>query len=448
MFKRIVANVPTSSSQRPSACEGRNAAQSSDEEVSRRARELVRKIEQRLQTAKLLEPKRVRLVFQDTPLPNAVAEFAAKTGYPIQLDGDLTKLGHRKITLDTGLTTFWEATALFCRQAGLVERAPTPLQITTEDRWGSRRIIAQELTRGYATFSKPDHSLILMEGQPPALPTVQVGALRIRALPPEKQAADPTKGDVEALLALEVRPEPGITWQGVVNTRITKAIDDRGQELKPLAALPSGVSGLNADEDDELTIYWDGVSDLPFNLAGEVYRAPVRLRLGLRPAKRLRELQGTIAAQVQTPPEPLVTVNHILHAADLTVTGLDGSSVKVAEVKRDEPGQLQLRVTVTAPSKLAAVSGIPARIILGNRRGRGAAQTLEIGSDALALFDSNGNKIAPLSSEGTVVIGKSVTQDFKLTYELSSEPVKLVYSERRAVVIEVPFTLTNVPLAP
>ncbi len=256
----------------------RQAAQSPDEEVSRRARELVRKIEQRLQTAKLLEPKRVRLVFEDTPLPNAVAEFAAKTGYPLQLEGDLAKLGHRKITLDTGLTTFWEATALFCRQAGLVERNPTPLQITTEERWGSRRVIAQELTRGYASFSKPNHSLILMEGQPPALPTFQAGALRIRALPPERQAADQTKGEAETLLALEVRPEPGITWQGVVNTRITKAIDDRGQELKP--------------------------------------------------------------------------------------------------------------------------------------------------------------------------IGKSVTQDFKLTYELSSEPVKLVYSERRAVVIEVPFTLTNVPLAP
>ena len=46
----------------------RTAAQSTDPEVSRRARTLISQIEGRLETARILAPQRVRLVYRDTPV--------------------------------------------------------------------------------------------------------------------------------------------------------------------------------------------------------------------------------------------------------------------------------------------------------------------------------------------------------------------------------------------
>ena len=73
----------------------REVLQSSDAEVRRRARQLVQKIERRLETTRILEATHVRLVYQDTPLNEAVTDFAHKTGVTLQLEGNRAKLGVR-----------------------------------------------------------------------------------------------------------------------------------------------------------------------------------------------------------------------------------------------------------------------------------------------------------------------------------------------------------------
>jgi hypothetical protein len=100
------------------------AAAGKDAEVRRRAEIVLERIEKDLDTAALLVPKRIRLNFQDTPITDAVAELAKKTGFAIQFEGDRTRLANRKITLDTGEIPFWDALDQFCRNAGLVERGP------------------------------------------------------------------------------------------------------------------------------------------------------------------------------------------------------------------------------------------------------------------------------------------------------------------------------------
>src|SRR5262249_49527613 len=99
----------------------RKAAQGDDVEVRKRAGELVQQIEKRLESARLLAPKRVRLVYKDTPLAEAVADLQKKSGYTLTLRDPENKLKGRTITLDTGDTTFWHALDLFCRKAGLAE---------------------------------------------------------------------------------------------------------------------------------------------------------------------------------------------------------------------------------------------------------------------------------------------------------------------------------------
>ena len=107
----------------PSALEYlQKATASSDAEIRRRAGLVLERIEKEIDTARLLKPHRLHLIYRDTPITEAVADFAKKSGFPLQFEGDRVQLANRKITLDTGEVTFWEALNQFCRAAGLVER--------------------------------------------------------------------------------------------------------------------------------------------------------------------------------------------------------------------------------------------------------------------------------------------------------------------------------------
>ncbi|MBI3409182.1 MAG: hypothetical protein HY040_12615 [Planctomycetes bacterium] len=99
----------------------RKAAKDGDLETTKRAGDLVRKLEERIFTANLLIPKRVHLKVKDMPVLDAVAELSRLSGYPVQVQGDRTKVGDKTVTLDTGDVTFWEALDKLCEKSGLTE---------------------------------------------------------------------------------------------------------------------------------------------------------------------------------------------------------------------------------------------------------------------------------------------------------------------------------------
>jgi hypothetical protein len=105
----------------------REAMKSSDAEVRRRATALVATIEARTSTSRILTPKMVELKYKDTPLSEAIADFSKKSGYPLNLIDVDGKLKSKKITLDTGKVTFWEALEKFKVAAGLEEADPNTL---------------------------------------------------------------------------------------------------------------------------------------------------------------------------------------------------------------------------------------------------------------------------------------------------------------------------------
>src|SRR5262245_20089639 len=105
-----------------------NAARDSkDLETKKRATMLAEPIEARLNSARILKAKEVQLVFKDKPIADAVAEIAKKTGYTIKLHDPENKLKDKKVTLDTGKTTFWNALAQFCEKAGLTDGDPNQI---------------------------------------------------------------------------------------------------------------------------------------------------------------------------------------------------------------------------------------------------------------------------------------------------------------------------------
>src|SRR5262249_42758878 len=99
----------------------RKAAQSDEADLKKRAEEILAKVEKKAESAKVLAPKRVHLTYKETPLAEAVADFNKKSGYTIVLHDPEEKLKDRKVTLDTGDVTFWQALDQFCQKAGLKE---------------------------------------------------------------------------------------------------------------------------------------------------------------------------------------------------------------------------------------------------------------------------------------------------------------------------------------
>src|SRR5262249_37278547 len=150
----------------------KKASLGEDPESARRAEELIARIEKRIETAQLLEPKRVHLHFVDAPVAAVLTELKRQTGYPVPLLPDPGRLADRKIPLDTGLVPFWQALDQLCRQAGLSERGAV-LQRGHEVRIGIdqngrpvRHLVADLPYRGLG-----DGSLTLVDARPTVRPT-------------------------------------------------------------------------------------------------------------------------------------------------------------------------------------------------------------------------------------------------------------------------------------
>src|SRR5262249_41862774 len=85
----------------------RNALANRDAETRRRAGDLIRAIEKQAEAARLLAPTRVRLVFKDVPLPQAVAAVSQQTGLNVAF-GTVNGFSQRRLNFDTGEGTYWE----------------------------------------------------------------------------------------------------------------------------------------------------------------------------------------------------------------------------------------------------------------------------------------------------------------------------------------------------
>src|SRR5262249_29032821 len=104
------------------ALEGlRQACKSKDVEVCKRAEHLVKKIEERVETDLTLKPTQVHLVCKDTLVKDAFKELSRLSGVVIDLGADQSKFANRKVTLDTGKITFWQAFDKLCEKAGVCE---------------------------------------------------------------------------------------------------------------------------------------------------------------------------------------------------------------------------------------------------------------------------------------------------------------------------------------
>ncbi len=448
------------------------ATTSSDAEIRRRAGVIVTRIEKDIETARLLKPKRIHLVYRDTPISQAVADFAKESKYPLQFEGDRVRVATRKITLDTGDVTFWEALDKFCRAAGLMEqRAARPINPsppTTSQR--DMRLMEIRMLQRQGIKIPPARvdfgRLVMIEGQE-NLPSSQAGGVRIRVLPPKTNIAGHAKTTEEVVLALEVSPESSIDWRGVLSAHVNLAIDQNSRELKQIQSSLSAPNGIanewaggaiafNLNMANNAVVFM-GDAENNENQTGPPSREfPIRLKLNDRDTKILREIRGVLFAQVQTPHEPIIRADKILQAEGKTFPGPDNSFLKVHEARRGDNGQIKLHVTLRAPSMgedaLAMMQGA---IFVRRFNGRMAFMAQQEGetsaAQVLALQDQKGGSFQLVTSEeSTQANGMEITQEFRLVYQTKQgleEPAQLIYSGNRLVTVEVPFVFKNVPVS-
>jgi hypothetical protein len=424
------------------------ALQNSELDVRRHAAELVERLERQAESAQVLKAKTLRLVCKDLPVPAAVAELARLSGGGIHLIGDQAEMSRRRVTLDTGETTFWAALAQLCRVAGLRERPSKPpagdrdgVSVTGSLARGNRKIRYLDIDAWVQSPTEAG-SLELEEGLEPVLPTTTVGSLRIRALSAAHGIC--AGGHDWALLHLEMKPAPHLDWQRVLQVRVTRAIDEHGQVLRPGSAFVDG-SHLKALDDDEAVVIWDGPVEVPSN-AG--YRqVPLLLHRGPRPAGRIRELHGTIAAQVRPPVETVVRVENVLCGKGQTFRGKDGTVLKITGIVNDDDGACRIDVQVTASPEepgMALAAGKMVRLLREDNRA-----LVESEKAMFTLQDEHGrpirvvNGVSSFHPEGRL---KLYTLHFQASKE-NGNPARLLYHARPTVLIEVPFILRDIPVA-
>jgi hypothetical protein len=433
----------------------RPALISRDEETRRRAFDLVQRIEKRLESAQLTQPKLVRLVYSDTLVTQAVQDLGRKTGFTVQIEGDQTKLGGRKITLDTGEVPFWQAVDQFCLKAGLVERGSTALSDNTNPEMDEMRMQRMRMRmwmieqQGAGMGPRPELPLVFLDGQPKTVPTCYGGALRVRVLPRATAAAAQNGTPVnrpagEALLSVEVTPEPKMGMQNILSVRIEKMLDEQGGEMK--LPLPYIRDTYECDDEEMMGMraYSGRMAQPQTNLSKQV---PIHVREA-RDVKKIKEIHGAVAAEVLTPMQPLVTIDDILSASGKTEFAAGGGSLKIIEAKRDAKGQVTLKVVVEKHVPGGAEAMTARMRMWGRVYQPQADNNKDTVGRMLVLKDDKGVAIPLANSSSKPGDDFGITMEYDLTFAANDKatPSKLVYVGQRMTTIDVPFVLKDVPM--
>jgi hypothetical protein len=530
------------------------AARSDDAETSRAAGELVKFIHAKRQTTTVMAPKQVRLNVKDMPVREAVAELAKQSGYTIELQGDAKALAGRKVTLDTGTTTFWEAFDQLCEKAGLIEAAPAnpyggnpygpnpfdrvprprfkiqpapppgilppappivppeklnapavqgqgnvlravpavrvqaiapavavqapvaapPVQVVPlpapavqvggQPALPGRVQVGSRPFNPYMPVSTAD--LVVQPGTPKKLPTCYAGAVRIRAIP-APDGFKPAKG--EKSVWLEVTAEPRLrplTLSG--EPQLKKAVDDQGQALAPAPAAAPNPTAPPGVAVPAIAGPWGVNPYNPYSTFGaprQVVR--VRLKPGEKPAKVLKELSGTLTAQVLAPPEVLLKIDNVLKAAGKSVKGEHGGSLEVVSITKEDNGDYRVQVRMENPPAQNVMQMVPVQQALPGGKiviqqvqvqiqiGGGGAVAINGGTPGNAgtpvLQDKNGKayQLIAIPSRGMRGINNVFTHELTMVFRANAgqgEPARLVVNGQRTIAVPVAFRLENVPL--
>ena len=434
------------------------AMASKDEEVRRRADSIIHVIEARLLNDALLKAPTLRLQYESKPLDEAIADLKQKTGLPFVLDPKSGKNPKQPIALDTGDVPYWEAIEKFLAIAGLVEMAdakadpgnpPTPLFN------GRTRVYRQGVP------AVPEKKFHLIENSNPIEASTST-LIRVKVLPKAGPDTAMTKAPNEIQFMLDVTPAPSLSWQGLVNVDVRKAIDERGTILAQShltngsggnVAVPDGGQVIIGGQQPIIVqgqlaqIFADSDWGGPEAVARNPRHIPVTLIRNNAGSKSLKHLEGIVTARVLAPAQPLLTVESLLTASLKQSIRQGDYRIEITERTTTRAGAVQVRFRLETPYQtevnfqmpgrrgavqIESVSVVNSQTTVGFQDGEGKPLT----NVATNLLEQNSDE-QKQTSDYVVVLPKTIK---------TTDMVKLVLTGRRSVCVEVPFVLKNVPL--
>jgi hypothetical protein len=327
----------------------RQAARSKDPETSRRAGELVKKMEEKTTLANLLAPKRVRLNVKEKSVIDAVAELSRQSGYSIQVAGDRAALANRKITLDTGDTTFWQALDQLCQKAGLVETTapygrPVPQPLPPIRIQPAPAPIVQP---GAKPAPVPLPAPAAPPADKPALQQPQPGAvqLRIEVKVEAVQVAAPAPGQAQAAPApAQPAPRQGAPAPGVQPAQPVQPAPVQIQPAPPVQIQP-GVIGRPSPlrptyNPNQITLAEGKRQETPTSYSGAVrvrVADGVPQQFGAVPAPQKRAGEALILLEVS--PEPRLQNFQLLGGVQIE-KAVDDQGQKLSVPMEPMPGEV------------------------------------------------------------------------------------------------------------
>jgi hypothetical protein len=354
-----------------------------------------------------------------------------------------------------------------------------------------------------ASASEP---IVLVDGKADSVPTDACCAVRVRAVTKTEGVAACPKGEYQVVLELTV--EPKLLWKTVEKVSVVKAIDNMDQKLAQAAAdlnateavveAPADNTGGPAVQPAPPVRIRPGGRPVPlpvqppqppaavFQNGGVTQTAILRVKKGDKDAKSLKELSGSVSAELWAEPTAIITAPEILKAAGKNFKGGQNGQLVIKNVTKLDNGQLDVRLELTAPSDAMPV-GVPAAgtvmpggpfpinggpprgakigfgvgggglalggdpaINIGGARGPFIQPGAGASPAGLSLLDDKGNAF----DQGNVVPEQINDQNgFRFQWVVSYTPkkgqgdaTKLVFMGRKSLSVEVPFTLKDVTL--
>lgn len=446
----------------------RAVLRSSDVDLRTRANELIRRIEQRKIAAQILTPTKVELTIEDKPVNEAVRLLANLTGLSVQLAGNTSTLGTRKMTYKSGPVTTLEALRGFVAAANLTEwdgLTPTPglplpglgaSEPGIRRRAGAGVMIFQGNLMPQGREISGIRTIYLYDGSSTPPPTQYSGAVRVRALAVSNSYLNNLADSDEVVIPLQLLTEPKLNWRAAPIVKYAVAEDDLRQRLTAnVLGLPGPIV-----EDDEFAVPRPiGYMEAPSSLSRVQYVA-LRLQRGERSAKSLREINGTlslplrVAGEIAAIENPMAGDGKEMQSSfgHLAVTG---SRSEDGLLKIDLIAQLPSDSSVTLPVNNDRALRLQVQVQGNNIVQEYTATTYRASDKAttllgISLADRSGNRftvqqVNGLSlriGDGTRIRGTFV---FKATPDVAA-PDRLTVTGLYPVNIELPFAFQDIPL--
>jgi RNA polymerase sigma factor (sigma-70 family) len=322
--------------------------------------------------------------------------------------------------------------------------------------------------------------LVLKDGKPATSPTAYVGAARVRAVtgPPQFAALPAREGESD--IGLQFSLEPRLVWRRLTALRLDKAVDDQDQTLEQALASDNGpAAGVGGIGGPGGGIAFRGAPGHDFDICSGVnLYSSLRLKKGEKPAKSLKQLKGTLTAEILGPIKPIITVDNLLDAAGKKCKGNEGGSLEVLEVVRGEDGEITVKLAIDPPAESVQGMAAAGAVMVAPAGGGGAVPppplpagklpappaapaggAVAIGGFVRTPGNGHESEISLVDTKGKVIEttrhtlsyrggekGFTHMHEFAFRLPKEREITKLVFSGRRPATIDLPFTLKDVPL--